>query len=248
MTSAQTSDDVGCTIEPTSSLHSKIASVWIDRFSASVMIDDVGFAADVISVPGLRMPEPLTTQQSFFYLALGFWPNDMSTINYPYWLTELTLLRPRLTEVPWYVHVFSYSHNGIGQYINVVIPFPWSRGPPLWLVCHMFPECTNFRKTASIIYGIAPIGISTVKVNALWTQTSTIMGAGTHMATEIWVNIGSDATKLIMTTDEYLDPWHAFGNYIFKWLSHLPGPISWSIACHKQSVHSVNDCITVPLW
>ena len=32
MTSAQTSDDVGSTIEPTSSLPSKIISVWIDRF------------------------------------------------------------------------------------------------------------------------------------------------------------------------------------------------------------------------
>ena len=34
MTSAQTSDDVGSTIEPTSSLHSKIVLVWIDRFCA----------------------------------------------------------------------------------------------------------------------------------------------------------------------------------------------------------------------
>ena len=32
MTSAQTSDDVGYTIEPSSSLHSKIVLVWIDWF------------------------------------------------------------------------------------------------------------------------------------------------------------------------------------------------------------------------
>ena len=49
MTSAQTSDDVGSTIEPTSSLHSKIVYRFESTDFASVMIDDIG----CISVPGV---------------------------------------------------------------------------------------------------------------------------------------------------------------------------------------------------
>ena len=98
-----------------------------------------------------------------------------------------------------------------------------------WNSTRLLPQCVNF-------YGTASVGISVVKVHTLWTQTLITMGPGDHMATEIWVNIGSnngllaDVTKplpepilLIMTTDECLNPWHAFRHCIFKWLSHLPG-------------------------
>ena len=53
MTSAQTSDDVGNTIERTSSLNSKILYMFELTDFAYVMSDDVA-AANAISVPGVK--------------------------------------------------------------------------------------------------------------------------------------------------------------------------------------------------